>query len=83
MAESKDLKVTKAKATDDRFYVAPTDQIETLPDGREKLVARKGQRFTRAQAVELGLVKQSAPAGPAETKVIDPSETKGAKGDAK
>ncbi|MCP9494070.1 MAG: hypothetical protein MSG64_06385 [Pyrinomonadaceae bacterium MAG19_C2-C3] len=81
MAETKDTKVkttaptstegvtsAPAVAKDERFYTAPSDQTEVLEDGREVLVARKGQKFTRAHAVELGLVKNQTPTAPAETK---------------
>lgn len=83
MAETKDVTGVKVtKAADDRFHKVANDVVETLPDGRRRLVARKGQQFTRAQALELGLVKENTP-GPAETKVSTPTDTKGAKGDAK
>lgn len=59
------------------YYTATKDIIETLPDGREIQVAVKGNQIPMAEAQRLGLVKGKADAGPTETKVTDPNETKG------
>jgi hypothetical protein len=77
-----EVKVTTRAARNQ--YTAPDDVIEKLDDGRQRLVVRKGTTMPREQAVQLGLVKESAPAGPAETKVSTPgAETKTKPGDGK
>lgn len=77
-----EVKVTTRAARNQ--YTAPADVVEKLDDGRQRLVVRKGTTMPREQAVQLGLVKDSAPAGPAETKDLVPgAETKGAGAGAK
>lgn len=50
------------------FYTVPEDVTEKLADGRVIVVAHKGAQIPMAEARRLGLVKDSAPAGPAEVK---------------
>jgi hypothetical protein len=57
-------------------YTPKHDVLETLPDGRQIVVAAAGRPVPMAQARELGLVKDGAGAGPAETKDEKPGESK-------
>ena len=49
-------------------YIPEADIIETLPDGRTVLVARKGVPMPLAEAKRLGFVKDAQPQGPSEIK---------------
>ncbi len=51
------------------------DIIETLPDGRQRLIVPKGAVLTEAQAERLGLRKQQPPQ-PSETKEKDEKKRK-------
>lgn len=54
--------------SDPQIYIPENDVTKTLPDGREELVAAGGIAMPWAKALALGLVKQSQPQGPSETK---------------
>lgn len=51
------------------------DIIETLPDGRQRIIVPKGAVLTEAQAERLGLRKQQPPQ-PSETKEKDEKKRK-------
>jgi hypothetical protein len=61
----------------------PTEDIKgTTADGREYLIAAAGVPVPEARAKELGLIKESQPQGPSETKAEEPTKTKeGASGE--
>lgn len=52
----------------DETYIPENDITQTLPDGREILVAIKGVAMPLAEAKRRGFVKADQPAGPSETK---------------
>lgn len=54
-------------------YIPEHDVHERLPDGRRVLVARAGVPMPYSRAVQMGLVKRPAPAGPVEVKEAAPS----------
>jgi len=58
------------------IYIVPNDVYGRTTDGRRFLIARAGTRLTVNRARQMGIYKEPASVGPAETKPHAPAQPK-------